>query len=598
EGLGALRHCAECGWVDGPTLIQLARNIRDRRFQIMGCAVPEGGPWPWNQDWRVGHEWPLRHFQDYDYYEPRAVPYDIRIPWELSRLWFLVPLLQGEALDPGGEYVEAAEAILADWEDQNPFAASTGWYPMEASMRAISLVLVLDLLAAMKKGAPAFARALRLAALHGEFIWRTIEYTDVRENHYAANTVALLLLGLALRRVHGPARRWLAYATRHLAAEATTQILPDGVNFEKATGYHRLVTELFLLAHIASGRHGVPWGAEASERLHRACLYSAACRRPDGLAPCVGDGDDAQVLVFDGRPPRDHSPLIALGAAYFGCGRLKGASSSLSAAVPWLMGPEGVESWRALAADGAFELQYFEAGGVVVVRAGTDWLWIDVGEVGLAGRGGHGHNDLLSFELALDGRPVVVDPGCYCYTADPVARDRFRGSAAHNGLIVDGHEMAELSGLWWIADDAKPESVSVTRDGEAVCVAAAHAGYARLRDPVRHTRHFRFDTGARLLTLSDRLHCGGSHEVTRFLHLSPGLRLIIEGHRAWVTDDTAGHAVAEVEWGAGTRASACHGEVSPGYGQREPAEVLELADQICGTVTLSLSIRGAGRATP
>jgi len=595
EGLESLRRCAEQGWLDAPALVELARRVRDRRFEILGSAVPERGPWPWNADWRLGHLWPPRHFRDYDYYEPRTVPYDIRIPWELSRLWFLIPLLQGEALDPGGGYVEAAEAVLADWEDQNPFASSAGWYPMEASMRAVSLVLVLDMLAVLKRGAPAFARALRLAALHGELIWRTIEYTDVRENHYAANIVALLLLGLALRRVHGPARRWLAYAAPRLGPEAETQILADGANFEKALGYQRLVAELFLVAHVASRRHGVLTSPDVADRLRRACLYSAACRRPDGLAPNVGDGDDAQVLVFDGLPPRDHSPLIALGAACFACGRLKGAAPALSAAVPWLLGAEGVGSWRALTAESSPELQYFEEGGIVVARVGGDWLWVDVGEVGLAGRGGHGHNDLLSFELALDGLPVVVDPGCYCYTADPAARDRFRGSRAHNGLIVDGQEIAELSGLWWITDDARPEGVSVSRDGALVCLEASHRGYARLPDPVRHARQFCFDTGARLLTLSDRVECRGPHEVTRLLHVSPGLSLAIEGHRALVVDDTDGRAVAEAEWGSGTHAAVSRGEVSPGYGLREPAQVLELVDQVRGTVTLSLSIRGTGR---
>ena len=41
------------------------------------------------------------------------------------------------------------------------------------------------------------------------------------------------------------------------------------------------------------------------------------------------------------------------------------------------------------------------------------------------GRGGHGHNDILSFELWLDGMNLVTDCGAYLYTASREWRNRF-----------------------------------------------------------------------------------------------------------------------------------------------------------------------------
>jgi hypothetical protein len=31
----------------------------------------------------------------------------------------------------------------------------------------------------------------------------------------------------------------------------------------------------------------------------------------------------------------------------------------------------------------------------------------------------HGHADALAFELAIGGRPVLIDPGTYCYQGEP-----------------------------------------------------------------------------------------------------------------------------------------------------------------------------------
>jgi len=63
---------------------------------------------------------------------------------------------------------------------------------------------------------------------------------------------------------------------------------------------------------------------------------------------------------------------------------------------------------------------------------------MDVGEFGKKGSGGHGHNDLMSFEVSLSGVPLVVDPGCPVYSGDPQTRNLFRSTAYHNGLKVDG----------------------------------------------------------------------------------------------------------------------------------------------------------------
>ena len=59
---------------------------------------------------------------------------------------------------------------------------------------------------------------------------------------------------------------------------------------------------------------------------------------------------------------------------------------------------------------------------------------------------GHAHADALSFELAVNGQTMLIDPGTYTYTASKDLRDSFRSSSAHNTLTVDDRSWSTPSG--------------------------------------------------------------------------------------------------------------------------------------------------------
>ena len=74
----------------------------------------------------------------------------------------------------------------------------------------------------------------------------------------------------------------------------------------------------------------------------------------------------------------------------------------------------------------------FGDGGFFVMRNAVDHVFVDCGRIGLADRGGHGHNDCLSFEAVLDGVHLVTDCGSFVYTRSFEERNRFRSTASHN----------------------------------------------------------------------------------------------------------------------------------------------------------------------
>src|SRR5206468_3500651 len=82
-----------------------------------------------------------------------------------------------------------------------------------------------------------------------------------------------------------------------------------------------------------------------------------------------------------------------------------------------------------MAPSSALESKAFPEGGFYVLRSDRAHVIVDCGEVGMRGRGGHGHNDILSFELWLDRTNLVTDCGAYLYTASREWRNRFRSTA-------------------------------------------------------------------------------------------------------------------------------------------------------------------------
>ena len=87
----------------------------------------------------------------------------------------------------------------------------------------------------------------------------------------------------------------------------------------------------------------------------------------------------------------------------------------------------------------------FPDGGAFVMRNDRDHVYIDCGPVGQGGRGGHGHNDCLSFEALIDGCHLIADCGAYLYTASVEERNNFRSTAYHNTPQIDRAELNRIA---------------------------------------------------------------------------------------------------------------------------------------------------------
>lgn len=110
-------------------------------------------------------------------------------------------------------------------------------------------------------------------------------------------------------------------------------------------------------------------------------------------------------------------------------------------------------------------------------------LFIDVGQIGPDYIPGHAHADTLNFELALNNKPIIVDPGVSTYDKGK-RRDWERSTFAHNTVTVLGENSSEVWNTFRVGNRAKCQ---ILHDSEN-CVVAEHNGYENLG--IIHRRKF------------------------------------------------------------------------------------------------------------
>ena len=122
-------------------------------------------------------------------------------------------------------------------------------------------------------------------------------------------------------------------------------------------------------------------------------------------------------------------------------------------------------------------------------------MTVRAGGHGQLGLGGHSHNNQLSLAVWLDGVPLIVDPGTFCYAADPVWRDHLRATAAHATLLVDGEEQSPLheGRPFALPNRARGRLLFVDGSRRPRPAVAHHTGYQRLRCHALHQREVLLD---------------------------------------------------------------------------------------------------------
>ena len=196
---------------DHSRILTAAERAIAHQVDLLGSGLVElGTEIDWHRDYKTGHRWPPAYCRDVEYNNPDR-PSDVKFPWELSRMQWMIPLGQAYVLTRDERYAKTTRDLLDHWIGANPYGHSVNWScTMEVALRILSWSWFFHVFKHSAAWADAGFRERFLQALylHGDFTARNLEESDINGNHYTADAAGLVFAGLFFGNGEAP-QQWL-----------------------------------------------------------------------------------------------------------------------------------------------------------------------------------------------------------------------------------------------------------------------------------------------------------------------------------------------------------------------------------------------------
>ena len=383
-----------------------------------------------------------------------------------------------------GQRTEWQYRLIARWIAENPPGQGNGWEPYPIALRIVNWV------SWALAGNPLEPLWLDSLAAQSRFLAASLEW-HLLANHLVADAKALVFAGTFFA---GPeAERWRELGLRVLNQQMAEQVLGDGGHIERSPMYHAIVLQDLLDCCNLHRAYGLP-SPPGADRIPSMGAWLAVMCHPDGGIALLNDS------AFGMGPSLTELSTYA---------RLFGFS--------WQSPADGM-TWLA-------------ESGYARLTVGRAVLITDCAPLGPDWQPGHGHADTLTFELSLDERRLVVDPGTSCYGTGP-ERLRQRGTPAHNTLAVDGKDSSEVWSGFRVARRARIRDSLVTSDDNGCSASGAHDGWCRLHGVGLHRREWHLNSHG--LQIRDVLEGRGQHRLRLSFLLAPGTGVKVDGQGGWI----------------------------------------------------------------
>ena len=553
-GIGLARPAIPEGQSGRPWLSSLPRKLASERYRRAADRILEGCfdvfslkdkklgfPPRWNVDPRTGIEAPLVFGKELNYRDPAQVG-DVKYLWEPNRHLELVTLAQAWHLTGEERYALGCRTLLDSWFSQCPYPRGINWcVSLEHAVRLVNWSFAWFLLGAEES--PLFVgeegRAFRTRWLesiyqHCHFIPRHWSRHSSANNHLLGEATGLFV-GALTWPLWRESAEWLRQGRAELEREALAQTYADGVNKEQAIWYHHAVADMMLVAGLVARANGQDFGPEYWARLEVMCEFIASVMDVGGNVPMIGDADQGVLVRFVPEECDVFRSLLSTGAILFRRPAMRAKGAVFDDKTRWLLGDDAEGAFARIDASKAFPVRRaFPEGGYFVL--GEDFetareirLVADTGPLGYLAIAAHGHADALAFTLSVAGKPILVDPGTFSYSAMPWRR-YFRSTAAHNTVVIDGRDQSEFGGSFLWLEHANAVVDTFYAAGDEQTLTAHHDGYRRLSDPVRHRRTWRYTAGVATVGITDELACSSTHSVAIYWHFAPECAVAVEGN--------------------------------------------------------------------
>lgn len=537
----------------------------------------------WQVDFRSGYRW-YDHLRHNKISYGKIDGADIKMPWELGRMQHLIVLAYSVVISVYENETEKKNKYLLEYQNQiidfaasNPPRYGTQWMTaMDIGIRAVNLAASFSILESSGiKFSKQFIEIFNNTVYtHYWHIIDNLEWSSsMRGNHFLSNISAVLFLSAFLpsqTEVNLNIKVFISLFEKELEY----QFNKDGSNFEASVSYHKFAVEMSALSLwslfsldedrlndvFASAlpskfsKQNIPINKINHFSLNEGKLilsdlildkfykiYDFMLSASYSNMPFqFGDNDSGYMLklspifindVLNEYPiPKKHfypsvnciCPASAMlsGLLNFDINENIPRKSEIEHILTQELSEKSCneKNTKSIA-------KRFDNFGIYICTKNDITIAVRAGGIGQNGKGGHAHNDALSFELYAKGIPLIVDPGTYLYTSNHAERNKYRSAWSHNALAINGKEPNDWynndkDDLFWMnGDKAKAKAISFDENA----FIGSHKGYGEI-----YTRSIFFEeksiSGNDILNLPNI-------EKNLLFHLAPGSAFRIISNR-------------------------------------------------------------------
>jgi len=427
-------------------------------------------------------------------------------------------------------------AYIDSWLAANPIGCEDAWEPYTVSLRIVNWVKYFSTL-------PEVPERWQASLLNqGNWLHHNLEH-HILANHYYKNAKALVFVGAYFE--GATAGRLLDDGARLFVAETREQVLYDGGHFERSPMYHCIVLEdLIDVLNLMQANPTMFAAADVAvvdSAVTRAARFLDLITCADGQIPLFNDSAHGIAPAVD--------ELLDYAMRQSAYQRLAPARQPVRISLP--------------------DSGYFG------YRVEDESLLIDCGRIGPDYQPGHPHCDMLSFELCVQGRRVIVDPGVHGYEND-ATRPYLRSTSAHNTVSLDDAEQSEIWGTFRVARRAEPVRPQMSQiDQGRLVFSGGHSGFRRLPQRAIHRRELTAALGSRW-SVHDQVEGEGSGTARSYLHVAAGIEVEAEsGHEFRLVCD--GQLILRLFVDSTCDVQLDEAYVAPEFGQKLAAPVVVIS---------------------
>jgi len=373
---------------------------------------------------------------------------------------------------------ELVSLTINDWVDSNKSTKEFSWDPYPLSLRIVNWIKF------HINESKLSDKAVKSLSNQAQYLYKNLEF-HLYGNHLFRNAKALCFVGAFFDTKES--KKWLSKGIKILKNELKEQLLEDGGNFELSPMYHCNMTEDILdLINLFKAYPNLideELNKSLNESIKKMIFWLEEMCHPDGEVSFFNDSVLKNALTLNQL--KDYAKLLSVD----------------------LMASEKIIN----------KIVHLEHSGYATFQSNEFKLICDIGKIGPNYIPGHGHADILSFELSVFGKRIFVNSGTSLYE-ESLKRLNQRETNAHNTVEIDEKSSSDVWRSFRVGKRAWPINVYVGKRN----ISATHNGYSRLGNNLNHKRNWEINQNK--IEIIDLI-TGNFKTAKAYFHIQPDLMI-------------------------------------------------------------------------